>query len=45
MPTTMVKSTKLIVRAKTQPIKSFIICFSMEHRPKKCPQKIEVQTC
>ncbi len=52
MPTTIIKSIKLVVGTKTQPIKSrkilayypCIICFSIEHRFRECPKKIEVQT-
>jgi hypothetical protein len=52
VPTTIMKSMKCAVGAKTQPIQSrkihvhypCIICFSIEHRSRECPKKIEVQT-
>jgi hypothetical protein len=50
VPTAIVKSIELVARSKTQPIKSrkihacypYIICFSIKHRSKECPKKIEV---
>jgi hypothetical protein len=51
VPIAIVKSTKPIVRTKTQPIKlgkilacyPYIICSSIEHRFGECPRKIKVQ--
>jgi hypothetical protein len=49
VPTATIKSIKLVVGTKTQPIKSgkirvhypYIICFSVKHRSRECPRKIE----
>jgi hypothetical protein len=51
VPTTIVKSTKHVVRTNSQLVKlrkvhvlyPCIICFSVEHRFRECPRKIEVQ--
>ncbi len=50
VPTVTIKSTKLVTKTKTQPVKlgripiryPYIICFSEEHRYGKCLRKIEV---
>jgi len=50
VPTATVKSTKLVARTKTEPVKSgklhvhypCIICSNVEHRSRECPRKIEV---
>ncbi len=50
MPIIIVKSTKLVIGTKTQPIKSrkihahypYIICYNIEHRFEECSKKFEV---
>jgi hypothetical protein len=50
-PTTIMRSTKLVAKTKTQPSKlgripihyPCIICYSVEHRSRECPKKIKVQ--
>jgi hypothetical protein len=47
----MVKTTKHVTKIKTQPAKPIripihhpcIMCFSVKHRSRECPKKIEVQ--
>ncbi len=51
MPTAIVNSTNHVIGTKTQPIKSrkipirypYIIFYSVEHKSRECPKKIEVQ--
>jgi hypothetical protein len=50
VPTTLVKFTELVTGTKTQHVKlgkihvhyPYIICYSVKHRSRKCPKKIEV---
>jgi hypothetical protein len=50
VPIAIVKSIKLVVGTKSQPVKlgkihvhyPYIICYSVKHRSRKCPRNIEV---